>query len=177
MLPDTDCATAIYDHGQIRHMSIPPGWEEGEPEAYLGIGYRSFREVHPMLDPAAKLCFFYRGGPIRPLPGERFHALITSPAHMLSFSEIKTLGEVLRDRQSPTDFAMTMARTEDISGKRVLVVEGRYLDANDETRALFVDADLTGRVIQEIYFQAPRQLYLRYGRLVRDMMNSIAWRS
>src|SRR5579862_9656937 len=54
----------LVNHGQIVNMAFAPGWVEGPPHEFrAGPGTRSFREFHPQVDPAATLCFYYRGLP------------------------------------------------------------------------------------------------------------------
>jgi hypothetical protein len=165
----------ITDRGQIKSMTLPSGWEEG-PSTSGGIGSRSFREVHPAEFPDAKLCFYYRGLPTSEKSGDAFKAILDKPPHILSGAEISSLDEVLRGKDDKTVFSPLMIKTEDMNGKRVLTVNGRLNERQDDLKEILVDAEGTGRVVQEIYFQAPKELYTRYMKNAQQSMNSIEWK-
>ena len=162
--------------GQVSAMSLPPGWKEGKPEK-SGTGTSSFREFHPEERPDAKLCFYYRGRRLSEEAGRTFHSILEKPAHILSPVEVQSLQEVLRDRARPDDFSMLVCKTEDLNGKRVLVVEGRYKQTQEETRAILVDSDGTGTAVQEIYYQAPKDDFSKYLLTASSAMKSIQWKS
>jgi len=167
----------VKGHGQIAEMSLPKGWIEGAPYRFSGgIGTRSFREIHPPDDPNAMLCFYYRGLPISQEGGQKFHDVLSKPPHDLSPEELKSLSEVLRDKAKPEDFTRKSARTEERNGKRVLIVEGRYPGIQENTSEIFVDASGDGRVVQEIYYQAPEAVYSKYAQAAEDSMHSIKWK-
>jgi hypothetical protein len=165
----------ITDRGQIKSMTLPSGWEEG-PSTSGGIGTRSFREVHPSEFPDAKLCFYYRGLPASEKAGENFKAILDKPAHILTGAEISSIGEILRGKDDKATFSPLMIKTEDVNGKRVLTVNGRLNERQDDLKEILVNADGTGRVVQEIYFQAPKELYTRYMKDAQNAMNTIEWK-
>jgi hypothetical protein len=165
----------VEDRGQIKEMTLPAGWEEG-PSTSGGIGTRSFREVHPAEFPDAKLCFYYRGLPTSDAAGAAFKAVLDQPPHILSSKEISSLGEILRGKDDPNTFSPLMIKTEDVNGKRVLTVNGRINEKQDDLKEILVDADGTGKVVQEIYFQAPKELYTRYMKAAQDSMKTIEWK-
>jgi hypothetical protein len=171
----TISAPTVVNHGQIRRISLPANWVEGQ-SASGGIGSRSFREVHPVEAPDANLCFYYRGLPISEETGKHFRAMLNKPPHILTQTEIRSISEVLRGKDNPRKFSAQMIKSEDINGKRVLTVNGRLIEKQEDVKAMLVDADGTGTVIQEIYFQAPKELYLRFMKSARDAMNSIVWK-
>lgn len=167
----------MEDYGQISQMQIPADWVEGGPYEFRGgMGTRSFREMHPRADSGAKLCFFYRGLPVKEHSAAAFREVLSKPAHVLVPSEIKVLGEVMRDKSASGEFISVVARTEDINGRRVLVVEGRYIQSQHDVFAYYVDSDGSGKFVQEIYFHAPKEKYLQFSRQAREAMKSIQWK-
>ncbi len=167
----------VKNHGQIAEMTLPKGWVGGAPYKFSGgIGTRSFREVHPADAPNAMLCFYYRGLPISADGGKAFHDLLQKPPHALTEDELKSLSEVLRDKARPEDFKVSSVRTQDWNGRRVLVVEGRYPGIQEDTTEIFVDASGDGRAVQEIYYQAPTDVYAKYATAAKDSMKSIDWK-
>jgi hypothetical protein len=167
----------LHDQGQINKMDLPPGWVAGEPYHNVGgIGTRSFKEYHPPESPDSSLCFYYRGLPMDAQSGKNFHDILQKPPHTLSQEELASLGEVLRDKKDPKDFTMASARTENVNGKTVLVIEGRYKEIQQDTQEYFVDASGDGRAVQEIYYQAPKDDYPKYLKDARQSMKSIQWK-
>ncbi len=165
----------IRDHGQIKDMTLPKDWVEGGPYKIDGPGTRSFREFHPTENPEALIGFFYRGLKIGEAGGKNFHDILDKPPHSLSQAELTSLSDVLRDKGKPEDFAVYSAKTMDWNGKKVLVVEGRYKELQQDALEIFVDADNDGRVVQEVYYQAPKDSFLKYLKAAKDSLRSIQW--
>jgi hypothetical protein len=83
---------------------------------------------------------------------------------------------MLRERANPEVFHILSARTQDLNGKRVLLLEGRYTEIQKDLYEVFIDADGTGRVVQEVYFLAPKIEYLHYLKAVKIAFSSIEWK-
>ena len=168
----------IVNHGQIDRMTFPEGWVAGEPVPNPGIGSRSFRDVHRADQPEVSVCFFYRGLPVSDGAANYFHAVLQAAPHKLTEAELESVQEILRFKTpfKSEQFLMSSARTEDINGKRVLIVEGSYAASSDRIYEIYVDADGTGRVVQEIYYQAPENSYDRHAKDVMNIVQSIKWK-
>lgn|SRR5262249_5027466 len=169
-------ANRLSNHGQIASMDLPAGWVEGPARTYTGAGTRSFRAFHSPDIPEAKLCFYYRGLPVQPESAQTFREVLGKPPHMLDESEISALSEVLRDRGNSEQFQMRDIRTEDLNGRRVLVVEGTYDKIQQDTYALCIDADGSGRFVQEIYYLAPFIDFVSFKAEADEAIKSIAWK-
>lgn len=165
----------VIGKGQIASMSLPRGWVEGKTVSG-GVGTRSWQEFHPPASPDANLCFYFRGLPASQEGGAAFRAVLDKPAHVLSQSEINSLGEVLRGKNDPTDFTAVMIRTEDLNGKKVLMVSGRLNRTQEDLHEILLDTRGDGKTVQEIYFQAPKDLYMKYIKDVKDSFKSIEWK-
>ena len=161
--------------GQIDQIDIPPGWQEGTAQKPTG-GSSLFREFHPADNPEVRLCFYYRGRRISEEAGQAFHSMLEQPPHVLKPEELQPLREVLREKLNSKDFNLLFAKTEEMNGKRVLVVEGAYNNSQLKTRELFVDSDGTGTAVQEIYYQAPRNDYARFQPAALSALKSIRWK-
>lgn len=177
-MSDTETKTTrIIWHGQIATMTFPPGWIEGPPHEFRGgVGTKSFREVHPVDAPNASMCFYFRGLPASEAAGQSFQAVLAQPAHVLTADEINSLDEILRGKGSAQEFQVGAVQTEDLNGKRLLAVQGRWLERQEDVLAIYVSADNSGRLVQEIYFQAPVHLYARYLPEAQQAMRSIKWK-
>ena len=169
--------TSVSDIGQVENMQLPSSWKEGIIQR-TGAGTGNFKEYHPVNDPGASMCFYYRGMLTSPEEGSNFHKVLQEAAHHLSQVEIDSLAQTMRNKDADV-FSMQDARTEDIKGKRVLIVEGSFhKDKHNQTdtRAIYVDADGTGTAVQEIYYQAPKSSYAKYLKEVQEAMNAIDWK-
>lgn len=170
---DNSKMTRVSDLGQISEMTLPQDWKLGTTDSGSG---GTFREYHPAGRPEVKICFYYRGQRIGEEEGAAFKAVLDKPAHVLSKAEIQSLTEVMRNKHDPKVFHMMGAHTEDLNGKRVLVVEGRFVEKQYDTRSIYVDSDGTGTAVQEIYFQAPKADYMMTVKQAQDAFRSIKWK-
>ena len=167
----------VVDLGQINFIKLPKDWTEGTPQKGM-VGNSLFREFTPTGKGDVVLCHYYRGRGMSDEDSKAFHALLAKPPHNLTAAELSATGDLLRDRANPQDFSMTLARTEDLNGKRVLVIEGRFKEIQQDLYELFVDADSAnpGRFVQEIYFQAPKDDYIQYRKESLAALQSIVWK-
>lgn len=172
--PQTEAKTKVLKLGQIKEMVIPEAWQASSDRP-LG-GTSMYAEFHPPDKAQVKLGFYYRGRRISKAAGATFRRILQYPDHVLSVQEFNVLEAVLQDKIDPADFVTLIAKTEWFNGKRVLVIEGRYQEIQEEHRSIIVDADGTGTVVQEIFYQAPREMYLQYYRCATLAMKSIIWR-
>ena len=167
----------IKNLGQINDITLPEGWVGGEPYRFTSsVGSRSFRAIHPADQPGICLGFYYRGLPVSNESANNFNSLLAKSSHVLTAAEVLSVSEILRDKSSRQDFTIMVARTEDINGKRVLVVEGRYKEINEDAFAIFIDASGDGKAVQEVYYQAPKATYLIYLKAARDAIRLIKWK-
>src|SRR4030095_3116550 len=142
--------------GQVEMMKLPAGWVSGAEKGRTEAAY-SYKEFHPEEGPDSMICFFYRGRRAGQDSSKSFRDVLAKPPHALTASEIESIGQILRDKRDPKDFKMTSCRTEDVNGRRVLVVQGRYNEIQEDALAMLIDADKdpAGSAVQEIFFQAP----------------------
>src|SRR5215470_2690154 len=73
----------LVNHGQVKHMVLPPKWEEGTAE-YGTVGNSSFRQFHPPGDPDVRLCFYFRGRRMGDDAAQQFRAILDKPPHALT---------------------------------------------------------------------------------------------
>lgn len=165
----------VVDVGQIGTMKLPSGFVEGESERGT-VGSNMFQEYHLAADPSVKLYLEYRGFKMSKATGGKFHDILAEPPHKLSAEELKSLGEMFDTRSNPSEFHTQIAKTQDVDGKRVLVLEGRYLKHDLQARTMFIDADDTGRVVQQVTFQTPMDKRSQYFNDGINALESIKWR-
>jgi hypothetical protein len=107
---------------------------------------------------------------------ERFRNLLAAPLHSLTQVELEDLRQLLQTRSDPASFRAMVAKTQDIHGKRVLVIEGLFLKHALHARTLYVDTDGTGSAVQEITFQAPNARFVKNLLQGVKSLESIIWK-
>ncbi len=166
----------VNNLGQIASMTMPFDFEKGDQSGGT-FANNSFREYHQVASPEVKFYFEYRGGRISGDSANQFHKTLAETAHDLTSIEIENLQGVLgAKRTNKDDFQLNLARTEDLNGKLVLVLEGRFLHHDLSVRTLFVDSDGTGSAVQEISFQSPTADFADKTAMCSKVFNSIKWK-
>jgi hypothetical protein len=166
------------DIGQVADMKLPAGFVPGA-QRDGGSGSNSFfQEYHSGADPSLQVYFEYRGHRMSQDASTKFHQALAAAPHNLSQTELKSLGELLQGKSDPGDFQISTAKTQDVSGKRVLLVEGDYVNQTPPLRArtLYVDSDGTGSAVQEITFQAPTSSFNKNIVQGTRSLDSITWK-
>lgn len=164
----------IANHGQIARLTIPPGWIE-RPSSGGGIQAQSLREFVPEKNPDVQLGLFYRGAPISEEAAKALRKVLGRIPHKLSGEEYDSLTEVLGNAAYPGAFDMRMAATQDLNGRKVIAVKGSWTAGNRDSYTLFVDADGSGRFVQQIFYSAPQDKYHLYIEAVYEAFHSLEW--
>lgn len=164
--------TTLTNLGQVSYLSLPDGWTEGERRE--GLGY--YREYNPAGSQETKLILAFRGVPLSAELGSKFHELLEVLPHKLDQKKIETLKGVFDVLGGPEEFDLQSVVTEEIGDKVVLEVTGRYKTRDAQTFAIFIDADDSGRFLQEIRFEAPSAQYGQYAKSIKSSLESISWK-
>lgn len=164
------------DLGKIKSMSLPDGWVAGAPEPNRGVPGRVYRYFHAPQSKDVQICYFNRGPAMYKQFADGFRDILSKPAHKLSPEEIPYLRELLREMANPKHFQLNNASTIDHNGKRVLLLEGRYIGIQHDVRELFIDSDGTGQFVQEIYYKAPAAVFQANLPAAIKAFQSIVWK-
>jgi hypothetical protein len=167
--------TVVEDLGQIRVIELADGFVEG---AHLDnvVGDSSLRRFHLTDDPETRICFFYRGYGMNEPTAAAFSKVLESDDHVLAAEELAVLEDLIGEKANKEAFAIAGARTEAVAGRRVLIVEGTYKATGERSCTVYVNADGTGRFVQEIFFQARMDGYLPKFPLFSESLMSIEWK-
>lgn len=166
----------VLDRGEVRRMVLPKGWILGEVRDKGEEKQYSYATFHPREAANVLLWYFYRGYKMNEREASEFKQVLDKPAHMLTAPETRSVAQIIRDKSDPDNFRLMAAKTEEINGKKVLVVEGRYVEADDDAYSIYIDADRLGRTVQELHFRAPKDQYHRYLKDAKSAFGSIAWK-
>lgn len=171
----TDPNSLEISIGQVS-MNVPKTWTLGEDRAIANGGRFVNYKING--DKDATLSFYYRGKRCSEMYGKRFHEALKQPPHELTDKELDSLSEIIRRMDG--DLTKTVARTETMNGKRVLLLEGNIYKGKPEeeyVRSIYIDSDGTGTAVQEVYFQAKPNKYREHLKEVEAAFNGIVWHS
>jgi hypothetical protein len=167
--------TAIVSRGAVLCMNLPEGWLWGKRKSRDESQF-SFLEFHPDGKPTVMLWFFYRGQKLNDTAAHSFRNLLAQLPHLLTPQEISAVSAVVREKGKPEFFELISARTEQLNGKMVLQLQGRYKAGQEGAYSLYIDSDGTGSTVQELHFQAHKDEYRHYINEARKSFSSIIWR-
>jgi hypothetical protein len=108
--------------------------------------------------------------------GEEFQNILAHDAHELTTEELEQVEIVIRNASDEEYFSLSSSHTEDINGKRILIVEGVWKTSGLADYGLFIDSDNTGSAVQEIHFLAPERDYVNYIDQIEQVLASIVWK-
>ena len=165
--------TKLKNQGQIKSMELPDGWVECLLEKRTATDF--LKEYRSPESAEVKLAFYYRGKRIAPDGAADFLKVLSQPDHELSEEEFDSVDLVVRNASDPDFFLLSSSRTEEISGKRVLIVEGIWKKSDLVDLGLFIDSDKTGSAVQEIHFEAPQSEYGLFVDQVEKSLKTIVW--
>lgn len=166
---NTKDSLLIENLGAINEFRVPSGWElvQHKEKAY-GYTYQWSRIDQPEVTLSLK----YSGHPLLEDDATVVNAIFLAPPHLLTPAELKSAREVLREQSAPEVFTISAAETKALGIRNVLCVTGRFVRERLDANTIFIDAEDTGRVIQEVAYRAPAELFERY---LSDA--SLAWSS
>lgn len=170
---------SIEDVGAIARMELPEGWIELKSSTPDPGGFNltssSSRDFSPA-DPSAVLSLFYRGTLVSEGSAERFEQLLNKKDHELSTEEIDSINQILSKLADEDAFQKRTCYTLNIRGRRVLVVDGEWNKSQTQFHGIMLGVDESGRVIQEVFFEAPVGTFEKYLNEVKNAIGSIEWR-
>lgn len=164
----------IANYGQIKRLVLPEQWREGAT-THNGTHGPELREFLLSSHKDVRLCIYYRGFPLSTESGETFRQTLEMSPHFLTMEELANLDELLEDSSNLELFSPASAQTADIGGRRVLILEGRWIQQGWSTYSIYVSCDESGSVVQQIYFLAPVTDYPGLLPNVRIFLDSIEW--
>lgn len=174
-MTNTD-SISIMDEGQIKFMSIPPGFIQQYMEPSEWHHSRYYKNFHRGDNPNVRLVFYFRGNPLSKDEGGNFERLLQTPSHTLSEEEIESLELMLYEDSEPEDFNLSIARTEKINGRDVLRFEGTWRDTNLHDCGIFILANAKTRLVQELHFLAPVKDYDQFKHFFEEALETTLWK-
>jgi hypothetical protein len=167
----------VRDLGQIAAFHIPANWIETteEPTDPQWTRHAYSRDFSPPDDPSATLSIYFRSLEVSEASAGRFTTLLRQLPHELSAQEIGSINQVLSKMADEDAFDMRGAQTHELGNRRVLIIDGEWKASQAQFHGLMIQADDSGREIQEIFFEAPLNSFMKYLNEVVDSIRTIEW--
>jgi hypothetical protein len=165
----------IEHEGQINQIELPGVWHERDIQRQP-LGLKQMRSFHSADNKNVQVRFIYRGHAESEETGREFQACLSAAPRALDSEEINSLAPILGDLAEPGEFDIVGAQTMDLAGRRVLWIEGRWVDAPYWSGTVFIDADGTGRVVQQVECFAELATYDVVSPTFQQILRSIQWK-
>jgi hypothetical protein len=166
-------AVIIKDYRDfIASMRVPEGWKE-LPQTHSD--QRAMWKFAVSGDMQAVFCLFSLGIPVGPQDAYNLCFLLTVPSHTLQPGELQSVGRIFRHDPEGTAFRIESAHTKDMGQRRILFLEGTWIQDGLRMLRIFVPRGPGGTIIEEIYFLAPPDKYALYREAVDAVLQSIEW--
>ena len=166
----------ILRRGIVGSMRVPAGWSWGERRD-SGSQMNSYQELFVAANPEVTIWFYYRGARLSEQSTEVFRRMLSAPEHLLTRSELASIEEIIKEQSDPQQFDVLISKTAELNGRKVVIIEGRYKETQLSRYHIYAEADPHGRggVVQEIFYQAPKDVYIRHLSEARVAFSSIEW--
>jgi hypothetical protein len=166
----------VLDFGPVARLRLPPDWEEKPHTPSPPYGPKS-RTFHPPGVQQATIVL-HSSGRANDKDARRawLHVVRHGRPRPLRSAEQKELQEVPIYGFSEKGFQRRAARTENINGRRVLVVEGHWADHGLDMYIVVADDSRDGSHTHEIYFAAPHRMYALYLDAWLASLRTIRWK-
>ncbi len=166
--------SSILNLAQFQLSEMPPGWLAQPIDSTLG-SERVVQEFYLQAEPEVKFLYFYRGQPLSKIVADDFVDLLSLAPHALSDEEFSNIEMVVRDASEPEFFEMLDKHTESLGGRNALVIEGIWKFSDVQDLGIFITGS-DARVIDELHFTAPKQLFKHFKANLHDILALVEWR-
>lgn len=159
--------------GRIASFNVPEGWVKGkERDDANGYNY----SFHLSEKSKVSLNLMYRGRPLDDTTAGALREVLNQPhGHQLTSEELSQLRTLLQSKADAQVFQISSARVENIDGKMVLAIKGRYKDQAVDAAHIYADAGSNGKIVQEIAYIAPRGEFAKHWPTADRAIRSIKW--
>lgn len=166
-----------FSGGAIANIDLPANWTNGRHSENPTTG-RKYDELFPKgaSESSPRIQIYERGLDVGATAAANFSRLLGAPDHRLDDNELKSLGNVLDNKTRSSEFRIDQGWTETVNGKRVLFVEGEFLEDHKKSLSMIVDRDGTGAQTQELTYIAPSSKYDGKRSEALNSFKSISWR-
>jgi hypothetical protein len=160
-------------HTPIEAMELPAGWFEDFEDIGVGRNTRR-RRFHSLHSPTAEIFTYDRGMPVDSASMGTFRELLAEKPKTVLPATLQKMKAILENMSYPESFKILIATTQVISGRTVLVIEGRWSNDQD-AYAVFMPEGRDSRYVVEIHYQAIKSVFPQNLHAVKASISSIKW--
>ncbi|MBX9696131.1 MAG: hypothetical protein K2Z81_27330 [Cyanobacteria bacterium] len=164
-------AGLIVEHAPLV-LAVPLGWQEFTVRQPRSI--ETLRKFHQPRKSDVQLCLYERGHPVTLDSATAFSGVLAS-TRALQEEDLRILQEILGNLALEGEFQTTEARTVELSGRRVLEVQGCWPKLDIRSCHYFIDTEGDGSTVLEVYFAAPTNEYESIQVVLDTCLNSVEW--
>lgn len=158
--------------GAIAQFEIPDEWRADER---LDLGERQISVFRDASNDDVLFCHVYREVELSRGNAEKFQVALYKPFHELSGTEIEELEPVIEGLSNKDVFEIKLADTAYVNERRVIRIQGDWLEQGVSVMSCFIDDGGKGQRVQNIYFSAPTGQLEKYEKLADQIFLSIKW--
>ena len=166
--------TGLSNLGAVEQMNLPAGWTQGEEKTGIA-GQGSSKQFLAPGSKDVEITAFDRGRRYSS-NAAAFQDILGKAPHVLSPKELESISTILGNYSDSRAFKMSACKTEDLNGKRVVVIEGTWNAVGHESYSVLANPDGKGETVQEIYFKAPAGEYKSHLNSAMQAIKSIRWK-
>lgn len=157
--------------GGVELGKLPSGWVQVQPNfSYRG----SLKQFGP---PAGKqtaiTIHHYR---MKKSTGRNLKKIFAAPPHSLDSAELEELADLVPECSNDAVFILSYAKTIDLAGRRVLVIEGKNKQTSKDSYFVYTASADTGfEDYTSVSFEAPHEDYVRYRDQAIEAIHSLTF--
>jgi hypothetical protein len=158
--------------GVIASYEIPDSWRGDE---HLDLGERQISVFRDATCDDILFCHMYRDVPLNRDAADKFQSILYAPFHELTDDEVAELEPVIEGLANRNAFKIRLADTEYLNMRRMIRIQGDWLEQGLSIMSCFVDNGGKGERVQNVYFAAPTGHLDKYEKLADKIFLSIRW--
>jgi len=157
----------------IEAMALPDGWFEDFEETGLAQN-ASRRRFHSLKSPAAEIFIYDRGVPVDSISIRAFNELLAEKQKIVLPVKLQRVKNIIGNLSNPSVFKILIATIQRVSGKNVLIIEGRWSN-NQDAYAMFMLEGPGSNFVVELHYQAIKEEFPKNLQAVKASVSSIKW--
>lgn len=164
----------LENFGPVKELQIPENWIQENTKRNQNA-LKSFIKYHHPHDTNIQICVHYKGLPVSDNSALLFSKVLESDIENLTTSNLDSLQEILGNLAISQEFKTEESKLVSKNGKRLLQVDGSWVNLSLKSRSYFIDAREDGSIVYELYFASPTEKFDEYWAEVDRSIQSVVW--
>lgn len=169
-----EAAAMLENYGRIKRIEMPATWQlldNHQPQSASA----SWLKFGPPNMPNVEMFLYFQGRPLTGGAQDNLKTILSANKTQLSLKQIESIAELLREAYLIDAFNFLDVRVQEWNGQKVLIVEGRWNQIMHDRFWMFIPGNSECETVQEIWFQAPVDIYAAQLKNARQALKSIQW--